>query len=65
MWFYSPCLAATRGGYACCDCGGPFYDTNRDFSQALEDRIFDAEAKGCVLKVRNPSQLFCGIAVRC
>jgi len=30
--------------------GGPFYDTNRDFSQALEDRIFDAEAKGCVLK---------------
>eukprot|EP00802_Teleaulax_amphioxeia_P021681 Tamp_22056.p1 GENE.Tamp_22056~~Tamp_22056.p1 ORF type:complete len:368 (+),score=106.15 Tamp_22056:3-1106(+) len=30
--------------------GGPYYDTNRDFQVALEDRIFDADVKGLVLK---------------
>jgi len=30
--------------------GGPFYDTNRDFQTALEERIFDADIKGAVLK---------------
>jgi len=30
--------------------GGPFFDSNRDFAQALEDRIYDSEAQGCLLK---------------
>ena len=34
--------------------GGPFYDTNKDFEQALNDRIFDAEeARGISLKRRD------------
>lgn len=30
--------------------GGPFYDTNKDFEQALQDRIFDAEVSGLLLR---------------
>jgi len=30
--------------------GGPYYDTNIDFQTALEERIFDADVKGAVLK---------------
>eukprot|EP00960_Hanusia_phi_P031459 749300-Hanusia_phi.AAC.7 len=36
--------------------GGPFYDTNKDFEQALNDRIFDAEeARGISLKLKDQS----------
>jgi len=30
--------------------GGPFFNTNRMFDKALEDRIFDAEMQGAVVK---------------
>ena len=30
--------------------GGPFFDSNRDFAAALEERIFDADVEGLVLK---------------
>eukprot|EP00286_Rhodomonas_abbreviata_P013211 CAMPEP_0181340062 /NCGR_PEP_ID=MMETSP1101-20121128/29626_1 /TAXON_ID=46948 /ORGANISM="Rhodomonas abbreviata, Strain Caron Lab Isolate" /LENGTH=373 /DNA_ID=CAMNT_0023451147 /DNA_START=17 /DNA_END=1134 /DNA_ORIENTATION=- len=30
--------------------GGPFFDTNRNFEEALNDRIFDAETEGIVLQ---------------
>lgn len=33
--------------------GGPFFNTNRQFDEALEDRIFDCEMEGMLLKAED------------
>ncbi len=45
------------------DQAGPFYDTNKQFDKALEDRIFDSEMEGVKMKVSTCMYVYIYVCV--